>query len=65
MKCSVCGSFVELERMKFIYQDGKNIRVERTCECVSGHKFQAKSRKGPDKKKWTFILNLKKKRRSL
>jgi len=47
MKCPECGSFVELERMNFIYQEGRNIRVERICECVLGHKFQAKPRKGP------------------
>ena len=50
MKCPECGSFVELERMKFIYQEGINIRVERICECEKGHKFQAKLRTGPKEK---------------
>ena len=26
-KCPVCVGFVEIERMKFIYQEGKNIRT--------------------------------------
>lgn len=50
MKCPVCGSFVEIERMNFIYHEGINIRVEESCECERGHKFQAKLRKGPKRK---------------
>lgn len=50
MKCLKCSAFVEIERMKFIYQDGKNMRVERVCECVNGHKFKAKLRKETKRK---------------
>ena len=39
VKCK-CGALVELERMNFIYQEGRNIRVERICECEKGHCFK-------------------------
>lgn len=45
MKCPVCAGFVQLERMNFIYQETKNIRVKTTYECNNGHTFKAKEKK--------------------
>jgi len=68
MKCPECGSFVEIERMNFIYEQGRNIRVERTHECENGHTFKAKEKKAlarvdPRRKKEALERAIRKNRR--
>lgn len=68
MKCPVCAGFVEIERMNFIYQEGKNIRVKRIYECENGHTFKGKEKKAvaktdPSRKKEALERAIRKNRR--